>query len=92
MGSRPRKITLAEAAQSGVAGLDLYCETRGNNGLLCSHHGFLALSDALERCGPTKRLDEILARCRACGGRDVEVRPRFAKHVPKGNADPWSPT
>ena len=78
---REPKITLGAARDSGVVALMLCCEARRDGGAPCHHGGELRLRDAIARWGEGLRLDQVPARCTACGARDVDVRPRWQRRV-----------
>lgn len=70
-----RKITLAEAAESGAVGLSIYCLADPVAGGGCRHSAAMGLGEAVARFGPERRLDALPFRCSACGRREIDVRP-----------------
>jgi hypothetical protein len=72
-----RKITLAEAAESGAVALTVFCAAGSIAGGGCTHSGKIAIGEALKRWPSTRRLDELRVRCTACGASGGDARPDF---------------
>lgn len=85
--SKPHKIMLQEAAESGAVGLLIYCSAgrAGHGG--CFHSARIELWLALRRWRPDRRLDELRLRCSRCGANAPDVRPAFANSPDA--ADTW---
>lgn len=77
MRRRGVKITLGEAARQGDRIVTFACWSRRlDRGGMCGHEGQARLIELIDGWGPDIRLDELPARCSACGGNDVDVRSR----------------
>ncbi len=72
-----RKITLADAAESGAEGLLIACMNHlvGHGG--CWHSARFDLGIAIGLWGDGRRLDELPFRCGRCGSRNVDVRGEY---------------
>lgn len=80
---RHRKLPLRDCVASGADGVLFYC-----NALGCGHEGQMDMAVAIGRWGEDRRLDELRVVCSVCGGRDIDVRPRWPATGPGGQRLP----
>ncbi|MBP2315525.1 hypothetical protein [Azospirillum soli] len=71
-------MTLANARQNGVAGLEGWCG--------CGHHAVVPIGPVIERLGPARSIPSIMLTCSRCGAR-VRARPDWSEAKAQGKPD-----
>ena len=72
-----KKITLGEASESHVDGIQINCANWTAHGGGCTHGVEMTLLHAIVLWGEDARLDNLPLWCSRCGSRRIDVRPIF---------------